>query len=42
MDNNKWTVAMYLAYRYIISPKEWHHDPLIHDEHGSTVALILA
>ena len=33
---------MYLASNSIIPPKEWHHDSLIHDKHGSTVALLLA
>lgn len=33
---------MILAKKKIIPPKEWHHDPLLINRRGFTVALILA
>ncbi len=35
------TVAMILANKRIIPPKEWYHDPKICDNHGWTVAIYL-
>ena len=26
----------------IIPPKEWQHNPLIHDKNGNTIAVLLA
>ena len=33
---------MFLANKGIIPPKEWHHDPLMKNYEGNTVAIILA
>jgi hypothetical protein len=35
------TVAMLLAVRGIIAPKEWYHDFKLCDNHGNTVAVYL-
>ncbi len=33
---------MLLAYKSIIAPKEWHHDPNLTNKYGWTVAHYLA
>lgn len=35
-------MALYLADKGVIPPKEWCHDPLIVNEYGNTVAMKLA
>ena len=35
------TVAMILAEKGIIPPKEWYHNPLLKNKYGKTVASIL-
>ena len=32
---------MTLAYKGIVPPKEWWHDPKLHDHEGNTVAMRL-
>lgn len=41
-DNECHTVAMIYADKGIIPPKEWEHNPTIHDAVGYTVAMRLA
>ena len=38
-NNNGYTVAMILANKGIIPPKEWHHDPVLCDNIKWTVAM---
>lgn len=38
----KYTTAMYSAIKGQIPDKAWEHDPLLKNEDGETVALILA
>ena len=40
VDENGWTVAMILAVRGLEIPECWHHDPLLKNNYGYTVALL--
>ena len=41
-DKGKWTVAMMLASKGIISSKEWEHRADLQNSKGWTVAMMLA
>ena len=42
LNKMKQTIAIALAYRKIIPPRCWYHDPLLADAFGYTVAACLA